>query len=52
MEIACRESRKGAAAWIVVSIPLACDVYNTALGAAKLFTRLHAGDPPAQVKPA
>jgi hypothetical protein len=39
-----------AAAWIVVSIPLAWGVYNTALGAAKLFTHLHAGNPPAQVK--
>ena len=39
-----------AAAWVVVSIPLAWGVYNTALGAAKLFTHLHAGNPPAQVK--
>jgi hypothetical protein len=38
-----------AAAWIVVCIPLAWGVYNTALGAAKLFTHLHA-NPPAQVK--
>ena len=30
-----------AAAWIVVSLPLAWGVYNTALGAAKLFTNLH-----------
>jgi hypothetical protein len=39
-----------AAAWIIVSIPLAWGVYNTALGAAKLFTHLqtHA---PAQIKP-
>ena len=41
-----------AAAWIIVSIPLAWGVYNTALGAAKLFTHLHAGNPSAQVKPA
>jgi hypothetical protein len=39
-----------AAAWIVVCIPLAWGVYNTALGAAKLFTHLHAANPPAQVK--
>jgi hypothetical protein len=39
-----------ATAWIVVSIPLAWGIYNTALGAAKLFTHLHAGNPPAQVK--
>jgi hypothetical protein len=39
-----------AVAWIVVSIPLVWGVYNTALGAAKLFTHLHAGNPPAQVK--
>jgi hypothetical protein len=37
-----------AAAWIVVFIPLAWGVYNTALGAAKLFTHLHASNPPAQ----
>jgi hypothetical protein len=29
-----------AVAWIVVSIPLVWGVYNTALGAAKLFTHL------------
>jgi hypothetical protein len=29
-----------AAAWIFVSIPLAWGIYNTALGAAKLFTHL------------
>jgi hypothetical protein len=39
-----------AAAWVVVSIPLAWGVYNTALGAAKLFTHLHSNNPPAQVK--
>jgi hypothetical protein len=39
-----------AAAWIVVCIPLAWGVYNTALGASKLFTHLHAANPPAQVK--
>jgi hypothetical protein len=39
-----------AAAWIVVAIPLAWGVYNTALGAAKLFTHLHASNPPPQVK--
>jgi hypothetical protein len=38
-----------AAAWIVVSIPLTWGIYNTALGAAKLFTHLHT-NPPAQVK--
>lgn len=27
-----------AVAWIVVSLPLAWGIYNTALGAAKLFT--------------
>ncbi len=30
-----------AAAWIVVSLPLAWGIYNTALGAAKLFTHLN-----------
>jgi hypothetical protein len=40
-----------AAAWIVVCIPLAWGVYNTAVGAAKLFTHLHAGNPPSQVRP-
>jgi hypothetical protein len=30
-----------AAAWIVVFIPLSWGIYNTALGAAKLFTHLH-----------
>lgn len=39
-----------AAAWIVVFLPLAWGVYNTALGAAKLFTHLHAGNPPAHMK--
>ena len=29
-----------AVAWIVVSLPLAWGIYNTALGAAKLFTPL------------
>jgi hypothetical protein len=31
-----------AAAWIVVSVPLAWGVYNTALNAAKLFTETSA----------
>jgi hypothetical protein len=39
-----------AAAWIVVCIPLAWGVYNTALGAAKLFTHLHAANPAAQMR--
>lgn len=40
-----------AAAWIVVSIPLAWGVYNTALSAAKLFTHPpHANNLPAQGK--
>ena len=40
-----------AAAWIVVSIPLAWGVYNTALNAAKLFTHPpQANNPPAQMK--
>jgi hypothetical protein len=38
-----------AAAWIVVSLPLAWGIYNTALSAAKLFTHLQT-HPPAQVK--
>ena len=39
-----------AAAWIVVTLPLAWGLYNTALGAARLFT--HINEPvPAQVKP-
>lgn len=38
-----------AAAWLVVSLPLAWGIYNTALNAAKLFTHLHANSP-AQVK--
>jgi hypothetical protein len=38
-----------AAAWIVVSIPLTWGIYNTALGAAKLFTHLQT-KPPAQIK--
>ncbi|HZD77573.1 MAG TPA: hypothetical protein VE218_11245 [Acidobacteriaceae bacterium] len=37
-----------AAAWIVVSIPLTWGIYNTALGAARLFTHLQA-KPPAQM---
>jgi hypothetical protein len=38
-----------AAAWIVVSLPLAWGIYNTALGAARLFT--HINQPvPTQVK--
>jgi hypothetical protein len=38
-----------AAAWIVVSLPLAWGLYNTGLSAAKLFT--HLNEPaPAQVK--
>ena len=31
-----------AAAWLVVSLPLAWGIYNTGLNAAKLFTHLHA----------
>lgn len=38
-----------AAAWIVVSLPLAWGIYNTALGAARLFTHLHQ-PAPAQVR--
>ena len=38
-----------AAAWIVVSLPLAWGVYNTALSAAKLFTAPQP-KPPALVK--
>jgi hypothetical protein len=38
-----------ALAWILVCVPLAWGVYNTALGAAKLFTHLHQ-NPPAQIK--
>ena len=38
-----------AAAWIVVSLPLAWGIYNTALSAAKLFTAPQA-KPPALVK--
>lgn len=38
-----------AAAWIVVSLPLAWGIYNTGLSAAKLFAHLQ-GHPPAQVK--
>jgi len=38
-----------AAAWIVVALPLAWGIYNTGLGAAKLFTHLHQ-PAPAQVK--
>jgi hypothetical protein len=38
-----------AVAWIVVSLPLAWGIYNTALGAAKLFTPLHQSAP-AQVR--
>lgn len=30
-----------AAAWLLVSLPLAWGIYNTALNAAKLFTHLH-----------
>jgi hypothetical protein len=38
-----------AAAWIVVSLPLVWGLYNTALGAARLFT--HLNEPvPTQVK--
>ena len=38
-----------AAAWIVVSLPLGWGIYNTALGAARLFT--HLNQPvPTQVK--
>lgn len=38
-----------ALAWILVCAPLAWGVYNTALGAARLFTHLHQ-NPPAQMK--
>lgn len=38
-----------AVAWIVVSLPLAWGLYNTALGAAKLFTPFHQ-PAPAQVR--
>jgi hypothetical protein len=38
-----------ALAWILVCVPLSWGVYNTALGAAKLFTHLHQ-NPPAQNK--
>jgi hypothetical protein len=38
-----------AAAWIVVSLPLAWGIYNTALSAAKLFTPLQTNTP-TQVK--
>jgi hypothetical protein len=38
-----------AVAWIVVSLPLAWGIYNTALGAARLFTPLRQ-PAPAQVR--
>jgi hypothetical protein len=38
-----------AVAWIVVSLPLAWGLYNTALGAARLFAPLHQ-PAPAQVR--
>jgi hypothetical protein len=38
-----------AAAWIVVGLPLAWGIYNTAVGAAKLFAPLQSSTP-AQVK--
>ena len=38
-----------ALAWILVCVPLAWGVYNTALGAAKLSTHPHQ-NPPAQTK--
>ncbi len=38
-----------AAAWLVVSLPLAWGIYNTGLNAAKLFTHIHE---PAKTAPA